>query len=491
MGHSAGQSHHEWWGTKDDLSAQVRLSLRRPERAEGSKPDCPLLTLRQAQGDLRGATQGVGKRNAGFSLIELLVVIIVIGILTSVAMQSMDVAIEDARRTKTVREMDMLSKAIVGDPSITNGHERSDFGYVGDIGAFPPNLHALVSNPGGWSTWNGPYIPSGFAQDTLGFKTDEWGAAYGYAGGTTISSSGGGSAITKKIADSTDDYLRNRVMGTVRDANDSVPGDTYCDSVNISITVPNGSGGKVIKTYHPNTSGGFVMDSLPAGKHALSIVYVPEADTILRNLTVLPRHRSSVAYQFAAAYFGSGGGSGPTVDTLLFATFNSSAESFAYADDLFRGTSQPNYASGAFVGGGGKTGGGIRVSLGGVDHNSITNMSGGWQRTFTLSHAAPVTLSVQYNLTQSEDYDSDEYSQTLVSIDGVLKGTSPSDYVAQITGDGNGGGQITTGWTVFHIELGTLSAGAHTLRLGGYNNKKSDDQESTTVVFDDVLVTAR
>ena len=64
--------------------------------------------------------------------------------------------------------------------------------------------------------------------------------------------------------------------------------------------------------------------------------------------------------------------------TLLSADFNSDANGFTYQDDAF-GTSQPNYASGTRVtsGGYGSTGG-LQVTLGGVDANAITGMSGGW-----------------------------------------------------------------------------------------------------------------
>ena len=87
-------------------------------------------------------------RHNGFSFIELLVVIVVIGILASVAMQSMTATVEDVRRLQTEREMEMLARAIVGNPSLTKNGARSDFGYVGDVGAFPPNLQALYQSPG-------------------------------------------------------------------------------------------------------------------------------------------------------------------------------------------------------------------------------------------------------------------------------------------------------------------------------------------------------
>jgi len=80
---------------------------------------------------------------SGFSLIEMLVLIVVIGILASVAMQSMTATMQDIRQTRTEREMEVLAKAIVGDPGLKQNNQRSDFGYIGDVGAFPTNLQAL------------------------------------------------------------------------------------------------------------------------------------------------------------------------------------------------------------------------------------------------------------------------------------------------------------------------------------------------------------
>jgi prepilin-type N-terminal cleavage/methylation domain-containing protein len=242
---------------------------------------------------------------SGFSLIEMIVVIVVLGILASIAMQSMTVSVEDMRRAETEREMKMLAAAIVGESELTQAGTRADFGYVGDIGAFPLNLQALYQNPGGYTTWDGPYIAQEFTQDADGFKTDAWGQTYSYTGGMTITSTGSGSNITKKIANASGDYLLNSMTGNIKDASDSVPGTVYMDSVDITITIPNGAGGTTTTIYAPDSSGTFALDFLPVGTHALRIMFTPADDTLLRYVTILPRHKSSGDYRFASNHFTS------------------------------------------------------------------------------------------------------------------------------------------------------------------------------------------
>jgi len=250
------------------------------------------------------------QKNKGFSLIELLIVIIVMGIAMAVGMQWMGASVDDFRRIKTEREMVTLSSAIVGNPDLHSNGKRSDFGYIGDIGAFPPNLNALYQNPGGYSTWDGPYLPPEFAQNTAGYKFDEWGKAYVYTGGITITSNGSGSAVTKKIADASSDYLLNSFIGVIKDADDSLPGTIYRDSIDIKVTIPNGSGGTLSKIYNPDSAGVFRLDSLPAGTHPLEIIYIPNNDTLSRFVTILPRNKSNADYKFADISFPSGGGGG-------------------------------------------------------------------------------------------------------------------------------------------------------------------------------------
>ncbi len=258
---------------------------------------------------------------SGFSLIELLVVIVVIAMVASIAMQSMTSVGQDTRRTKTEREMEMLSGAIVGQPGLTQDNQRSDFGYIGDVGAFPANLQALYQNPGGFATWDGPYFPPGYTQDSTGFKLDEWGALYTYSGGTTITSGGGGVSIVKRLAAAATDYLQNTFDGSIRDAAGNVPGASQADSVLIVITVPDGSGSSISKNYRPLSSGAFTLDSLPVGRHSLNLIYEPEADTLRRYLTILPRHRSSKTYYFASAHFAPDtSAAGPFLDTILVST---------------------------------------------------------------------------------------------------------------------------------------------------------------------------
>ena len=244
------------------------------------------------------------------SLVELTVLIVVVAIVAAIAMRTLTNSMKQTRKGKTEREMEMLQHAIAGDPSLMSvaGGVRTDFGYVGDVGAFPPDLDALMTNPGAYQTWDGPYIPVGFAEDTDGFKTDEWGVTYTYNGGLDIVSHGSGKNIRRGAGDNEDDFLRNTVYGVVRDVNDSLPGATWRDSVDLEAVIPDGAGSLDTKVYHPDSVGQFMLDSIPIGKHLVKAIFVPEKDTLVRYMRVMPRRSSDdqLVFSFAANYFSEG-----------------------------------------------------------------------------------------------------------------------------------------------------------------------------------------
>lgn len=246
----------------------------------------------------------------GFSLIELMIIIVVLGIMAAIALQSMSSAVEDSRRIQTERKMENVSHAIVGNPEIMQDGIRSDFGYVGDVGAFPPNLGALYHNPG-MPTWHGPYAHIEHTEDSISFHNDAWGDPFTYSG-VTLTATGHGTTMTKKMADAAGDYLFNLVPGSIRDRNDSTPGTLWMDSVKILVDIPSGASGLVTRSYKPTSSGAFSLDSVPAGKRFFRFIYLPANDTIRRYYTVLPRHKGDppLLVKFASAYFSSGGGGG-------------------------------------------------------------------------------------------------------------------------------------------------------------------------------------
>jgi len=173
--------------------------------------------------------------------------------------------------------------------------------------------------------------------------------------------------------------------------------------------------------------------------------------------------------------------------TLLSTSFDGDTGGFSYQDDVF-GTSAPGYADGALRPGEGFTGGALGVTLGGINGADIFGMSGGWQQSFDLTAVSDVTLAFRYNLTQASNYERDEVSQLRVWIDGApLAG---SEVLAEVAGNGNGGGARSTGWQVLQLDLGALGPGSHALTIGGYNNKKTFADESTDLLIDDVTLTA-
>lgn len=429
------------------------------------------------------------KKQNGYSLVELVVVLVIVGILTGIALSSLTRVNDTARYEETKEELDRLKDAIAGNPALVSGGSRTNYGYVGDVGALPPSLNALISNPGGYSTWDGPYLTDDFSTDgsSSHYLYDAWGKVYSYSGGVIIASTGGPTSLTRQLGNSVSSLIYNPVSAVITDIDNSPPGPDYKDSLTVTLIYPNGSGGLAAVSVNPAADGFVEFDSIPIGLHQLRVVYSPADDTLYRRINVDPDQGYHADMAFAVNYWQvtGGGSSGPTIDTVLVADFDSGSESFSYQDDTFRGTSQGYYASGNQSNYGGYSGGRLEVQLGDMNGNDIYGMSGGWQRTFNVPTTGDATLTFYYELDIDSEYEGDEYSQVLAAVDGTLYGNFPNDYIVQLDGDGP---TYSTGWQQVTLNLGSLSAGSHTVILGGYNNKKTADNEEAQIRIDNVLI---
>lgn len=94
----------------------------------------------------------------GFTLIEILIVIVIMGLLVSLVAPAMFSKVSSSQRKTSMAQMRMLSTALDT--------------YRLDIGSYPENLGELrrSDNPG----WDGPYLPRDIPDDP-------WGNPYVYA----------------------------------------------------------------------------------------------------------------------------------------------------------------------------------------------------------------------------------------------------------------------------------------------------------------------
>lgn len=107
---------------------------------------------------------GNGQRtDRGFTLLELLVVVLIIGMLTGIVGPRLMGQIGRSEVTTAKAQIDALDKAVEA--------------YRLDMGSYPPNeagLSVLVAvPPGAESRWRGPYL-----KGTV--PADPWGSAYQY-----------------------------------------------------------------------------------------------------------------------------------------------------------------------------------------------------------------------------------------------------------------------------------------------------------------------
>lgn len=221
----------------------------------------------------------------GFTLIELVLIILILGVIASVAVRNMSSSVETAQYEQTKKELDNIAYAIAGNPSVYRDGTRTDFGYIGDVGSFPPSLTALVQNPGGYSSWDGPYLVNGTGNSD--YLRDSWNVDYTLFN-ATVRSTGSGSNIDKEIAGSVNDLLSNVIEGYLLDASNQPPGAIYNDSCQVILTYPDGTGGYALAATIPDLNGYFAFTGIPIGNHTLTVSFLPENSTHSYNISVNP-----------------------------------------------------------------------------------------------------------------------------------------------------------------------------------------------------------
>lgn len=267
------------------------------------------------------------RSQSGFTLVEVVMVIIIMAIIAAVAMRSIDKGLETARIEETRNELNQLAEAIAGNPSLYSNGMRTNYGYVGDVGSLPPSLDALVTNPG-YGTWRGPYVRTDFSGYTDDFKKDAWGTLYAYTGSVSIRSTGGSDTLTRSFAQLTSDLTGNSLAGTITDAAGNPPGDS-ASKIRVVITYPNGAGSFRDSTLIPNSGGVFTYaNCLPIGNHRLRAIYQSTADTVQTFVSVFPKSSMQTSLRFPGAIWaasgGGGGGGGGGSASISYVTGSSS-----------------------------------------------------------------------------------------------------------------------------------------------------------------------
>jgi prepilin-type N-terminal cleavage/methylation domain-containing protein len=252
------------------------------------------------------------KGRQGFTLMELLVVLLIIGILSTVALRTIDATRDRGLFDQTTKEMNQLAQALVGNPDLTYDGRRVDFGYFGDMESLPSELRDLVHSNGD-PAWKGPYLRIMAQGDTAGYLYDGWGNPYtlnpDYA---TISTEGNGKyPMTVKIVDEKSQLYDNIVSGSFLDRDGNPPG-IYASTlyeIRLYYNNPLAHGGTQFAVVRPEPGGSYEISNTPEGGNWVVPIGIHEVkaiapgETLTRYVTVAPRSHTVVDFKFTRSFW--------------------------------------------------------------------------------------------------------------------------------------------------------------------------------------------
>jgi general secretion pathway protein G len=120
----------------------------------------------------------MGKK-AGFTLLELLIVIAVLGILAGIIVPVAGAAIEQARIARATSEVNALAQALKSLYTDTAYWPKDN--DISDAAGWTASRNGIQQQDGSFTGWKGPYV-----QVRANWCMDPWGRAYYYDGGGNL-----------------------------------------------------------------------------------------------------------------------------------------------------------------------------------------------------------------------------------------------------------------------------------------------------------------
>jgi len=232
---------------------------------------------------------------AGFTLIEIILVIVLLGLLAAVAANVVTNAASQARFDETRKEMDSLKLAIIGNPELVNEGIRTDFGFVGDIGRLPSTLDELVSqgalpawNSGTGMGWHGPYVKGNFQENPNDYKQDAWGNGYAYNNATGVITSlgadgaAGGSGFDADFSTADLTSPNDERVGTITGRVTDTLGNPLANTASVTVTARvyyPVNGASTSTTTNTDADGYYTFNNVIFGRRKVEVSITQGAST--------------------------------------------------------------------------------------------------------------------------------------------------------------------------------------------------------------------